>query len=51
MKKNIEEEAFKFVFNFEKNIENDYYCETRDIFQARLDKMINYLGSRLAKNT
>jgi hypothetical protein len=43
MQKDFKKIAFEF-FNsqqFDKN--NDYYCETRDVFQARLDKMMNLL--------
>jgi len=43
MNKEIEKQAREFFAaeNFDKN--SEYYCKTRDIFQARLDKMIIYL--------
>lgn len=47
----------KKVFQWVKNsipfqIEKKYYCETRDIFQARLDTMVNFLlsNSKIIEN-
>ncbi|MEA3398551.1 MAG: hypothetical protein U9R06_02275 [Patescibacteria group bacterium] len=43
MKESIKKQASEFfkAENFDRN--SEYYCETRDIFQARLDKMTNFL--------
>ncbi len=45
MKQDIEKLAYKWIYsdNGKADMFSDYYCPTRDIFQARLDGMIIYL--------
>lgn len=44
MQKDLQEIAFQWVASeFSEKPKDDYYCETRDIFQARLDRMIGDL--------
>ncbi len=39
----VEKLAFKFFVSEKIDKNSEYYCGTRDIFQARLDKMISFL--------
>lgn len=45
MQENIEKLAWKWITTKAEavDIANDYYCQTRDVFQSRLDKMIRDL--------
>jgi len=44
MENDIEKKAFSFIISKKSDkIEDKYYCETRDVFQARLDRMTNDL--------
>lgn len=57
MENNIQSKAWDFVQRENpsansKKIEDEYYCKTRDVFQARLDKMIVVLvnGGKIPEN-
>ena len=43
MKTNLKKIAFDFLGSGKINQHSKFYCQTRDIFQARLDKMMYYL--------
>lgn len=43
MEKYLEKLAFEWVKNNPTDAEGNFYCQTRDVFQSRLDKMIKNL--------
>lgn len=44
MQKDLQKMGFQWIMNtIPEKPKDNYYCETRDIFQAKLDKMINDL--------